>query len=70
MKHNKTFHQLFPDIPKSEDLIHGRLTVLKDIMKDFMKKKTQVDMLALLFSPSIHLCPAKGSALPWSAVHH
>lgn len=23
-KHNKTFHKLFPDIPDSEDLIHGR----------------------------------------------
>lgn len=24
MKHNKTFHKLFPDIPESEDLLHGK----------------------------------------------
>ncbi len=34
MKHNKTFHQLFPDIPMSEDLIHGRWTKLKERKKD------------------------------------
>lgn len=52
MKHNKTFHQLFPDIPKSEDLIHGRLTILKDIMKDLMKKKKEnTSWIALCSSP-------------------
>ncbi|KAM8746158.1 GRAM domain-containing protein 2B isoform X3 [Acanthopagrus latus] len=29
MKHNKTFHQLFPDIPKSEDLIHAYICALQ-----------------------------------------
>lgn len=29
MKHNKTFHQLFPDIPQSEDLIHAYICALQ-----------------------------------------
>ncbi|XP_010740515.1 GRAM domain-containing protein 2B isoform X1 [Larimichthys crocea] len=29
MKHNKTFHKLFPDIPKSEDLIHAYICALQ-----------------------------------------
>lgn len=29
MKHNKTFHQLFPDIPKNEDLIHAYICALQ-----------------------------------------
>ncbi|KAM3619034.1 uncharacterized protein V6R79_001913 [Siganus canaliculatus] len=29
MKHNKTFHLLFPDIPKSEDLIHAYICALQ-----------------------------------------
>ena len=64
MKHNKTFHQLFPDIPKSEDLIHGRLTVLKDIMKDFMKKKPK---LICLHSSSL---PAYICALQKEVPYH
>ncbi|XP_037626236.1 GRAM domain-containing protein 2B isoform X4 [Sebastes umbrosus] len=28
-KHNKTFHMLFPDIPKSEDLIHAYICALQ-----------------------------------------
>ncbi|XP_074490693.1 GRAM domain-containing protein 2B isoform X3 [Sebastes fasciatus] len=28
-KHNKTFHKLFPDIPKSEDLIHAYICALQ-----------------------------------------
>ncbi|XP_044056633.1 GRAM domain-containing protein 2B isoform X2 [Siniperca chuatsi] len=29
IKHNKTFHKLFPDIPKSEDLIHAYICALQ-----------------------------------------
>ncbi|XP_070687985.1 GRAM domain-containing protein 2B isoform X2 [Pempheris klunzingeri] len=29
MKHNKKFHKLFPDIPKSEDLIHAYICALQ-----------------------------------------
>ncbi|XP_026201802.1 GRAM domain-containing protein 2B isoform X5 [Anabas testudineus] len=29
MKHNKTFHRLFPDIPESEDLIHAYICALQ-----------------------------------------
>lgn len=29
MKHNKTFHKLFPDIPESEDLIHAYICALQ-----------------------------------------
>ncbi|XP_063747520.1 GRAM domain-containing protein 2B isoform X2 [Eleginops maclovinus] len=29
MKHNKTFHKLFPDIPKDEDLIHAYICALQ-----------------------------------------
>ncbi|XP_072294406.1 GRAM domain-containing protein 2B isoform X2 [Eucyclogobius newberryi] len=29
IKHNKTFHKLFPDIPESEDLIHAYLCALQ-----------------------------------------
>ncbi|XP_068176382.1 GRAM domain-containing protein 2B isoform X2 [Antennarius striatus] len=29
MKHNKTFHQLFPDIPKNEDLLHAYICALQ-----------------------------------------
>lgn len=29
IKHNKTFHQLFPDIPKNEDLIHAYVCALQ-----------------------------------------
>ncbi|XP_029003413.1 GRAM domain-containing protein 2B isoform X2 [Betta splendens] len=29
LKHNKTFHRLFPDIPESEDLIHAYLCALQ-----------------------------------------
>ncbi|XP_026179118.1 GRAM domain-containing protein 2B isoform X4 [Mastacembelus armatus] len=29
MKHNKTFHRLFPDIPESEDLLHAYICALQ-----------------------------------------
>ncbi|KAG7327495.1 hypothetical protein KOW79_009101 [Hemibagrus wyckioides] len=29
MKHNKTFHKLFPDIPESEDLLHAYICALQ-----------------------------------------
>lgn len=33
MKHNKTFHKLFPDIPESEDLLHGEESCKSHIMQ-------------------------------------
>ena len=34
IKHNATFHKLFPDIPESEDLLHGKLSKTKKALND------------------------------------
>lgn len=70
IKHNKTFHQLFPDIPKNEDLIHGKRRRNGAISDVFVLEPVVTGAPCSSSTASVRLRPAEGSALPRSAVHH
>lgn len=50
IKHNKTFHKLFPDIPESEDLLHGKWRL------EYYWWNTHVMETAIHASQSNHKC--------------